>query len=77
MIKLGICEKFKKLHLEERAVCIFSILISIILILNVIVDIIHLINYSAVKNNMTSKITVIGNRSNEVEKNLEEIHYLN
>lgn len=71
MIKLGICEKFKKLHLEERAVCIFSILISIILILNVIVDIIHLINYSAVKNNMTSKITVVGNRSNEVEKNLE------
>ena len=72
MIKLGICEKFKKLHLEERVICIFSILISIILILNVIVDVIHLINYNVNKNNMTSKITVIEDRLDGVEKNLEE-----
>lgn len=74
MLKLRICERFKKLHLEERAVCIFSILISIILILNVIVDVIHLINYNVDKNNMTSKITVIEDRLDEVEKNLKEFN---
>ena len=72
MLRFCLCEKFKKLRTEERVICIFSLLISIILILNIVVDMAHLINYNINKSIVTNEITDIEDRLDEVERKLEE-----
>lgn len=65
---MKICDKIKALHLQEKVVCIFCLMISAILILNIVVDLIHIGIFSSTKNNVDKRLNNLETRVEAIEE---------
>lgn len=65
---MKICDKIKELHLQEKVICSFCLIISAILILNIIVDLIHIGISAESRNNLCKKIDKLETRVEVIEE---------
>lgn len=60
----------KELHSHEKVVCFFSILIAIILLINVIVDLIHIGISSSNHSALDRRVEVLEQKIEDIENHL-------
>ena len=70
---LKICEKIRSLHSQEKMICIFSILVACILMLNVIVDIIHIGVSFSMRDDFDHRIKNTSVKIEQLEKEVQEL----